>query len=356
MIGTTQLINTFSGITPSDHFKTKLYTGNGSTQSITGLAFAPDMVWIKARSVGYTHSLQDTLRGPGTSTSLYPDLTSTEGTYGGYGQISAFGTEGFTVASGGHGTYPVAQVNQNGVTYASWNWKAGDTTVTNNEGTVTSQVSANTAAGFSIVTYTGNSTAGATIGHGLNATPELVVVKLRSGISAKAWTVYAEPLGNTNYFYLNENYLSQTYNFWNNTSPTSAVFSLSSDTNVNSSSGQYVAYCWRSVPGFSKIGTYNGNTNSTNTINVGFAPSFLMIKRINSSGNWRMYDRARDSGNLPQRIDYNLAANLAGQEYNATSGSTGYAWFSSTGFYFETNQTNSDINTNGGTYVYMAIA
>ena len=102
------------------------------------------------------------------------------------------------------------------------------------------------------------------------------------------------------------------------------------------------------------MGTYTGNTSSTNTINVGCAPSFLMIKRTDSSGNWRIYDRERDSGNLPQRIDYNLAANSSGAEYDATSGTTGYAWFSSTGFYFDTNQTNADINANNGTYIYMA--
>ena len=118
-----QCANTIA--TPESYFNTKLYTGDGGTQDITGVGFAPGMTWIKARSVGYSHSLQDTLRGPGTATSIYPDLNSPAGTYGAYGQISAFGTDGFTVASGGHGSYPVAQVNQNGVTYASWNWKAG---------------------------------------------------------------------------------------------------------------------------------------------------------------------------------------------------------------------------------------
>tara|TARA_B100001287_G_scaffold257588_1_gene243357 strand:+ start:692 stop:1708 length:1017 start_codon:yes stop_codon:yes gene_type:complete len=338
MIGTTQLINTFSGITPSDHFKTKLYTGNGSTQNITGLAFAPDIVWIKARSVGYTHSLQDTLRGPGTSTSLYPDLNSAQGTYGGYGQISAFGTGGFTVASGGHGTYPVAQVNQNGVTYASWNWKAGGTAVTNNEGAVTSQVSANTAAGFSIVGGSGNTYFGGSLGHGLNQSPELIIYKDLA--NANNWYVYHKDLTTPNTYYLHLDLdnaqadYSSVSNLWDVTSTT---FSTSlSLTRIG------IAYCWHSVSGFSKIGSYSGSGASGKEIALGFSPSFVMIKRINAAAGWVIVDNQRGSKEL-----YPHVANA--EDTSTTNIVLGTNKFT-------LNSTGSWYNASGGTYLYMAIA
>lgn len=335
----------------TNYFDTKLYTGNGSTQSISTLNFAPDLVWIKARSVGYSHSLQDTLRGPGTSTSIYPDLSSAAGTYGAYGQISAFGTDGFTVASGGHGSYPTAQVNQNGVTYASWNWKAGGAAVTNNDGTIAGQVSANKDSGFSIVRYNGNSTAGATIGTGLSSAAQLIIVKSLNTIggSSKAWTVYAEPLGNTDYLYLNTSAQALTYNFWNNTSPTNTVFSVSSDSNVNSSSGEYIAYCWHSIAGYSSIGTYSGNS-STKKIDLDFAPSWVMIKCTNvAGGNWFIYDNKRNPANP---ADLQLEADTPAAD---TDHGTAYELdFLSDGF--ELQGAGGAVNYSGRNYLYMAFA
>ena len=341
-----QCANTIT--TPESYFNTKLYTGNGGTQPLTGVGFAPGMTWIKARSVGYSHLLQDTLRGPGTSTSLYPDLNSTEGTYGAYGQISAFGTDGFTVASGGHATYPTAQVNQNGVTYASWNWKAASSNTTNNNGTIPSTVRASQESGFSMGTYTGNSTAGATIGHGLNSTPELVIVKLRSGISAKAWTVYAEPLGNTKYLYLDYDIVAGTYNFWNDTSPTSSVISLSTDTNVNSSSGNYVFYAFHSVDGYQRIGSYVGNGSANGPfIYTGFEPAWVIIKNTDTPYRWYMLDNKRDTTN-PN------GARLFAEASTAEATNSNILNFHTNGFELITSD--AEVNKDGDTMLFMAIA
>ena len=263
-----------------------------------------------------------------------------------YGSVTPFGT-GFTLATTG------GDLNSSGEDYVSWNWKGLDhdrnLSAINTDGSIPSIVSANPAAGFSIVNWGATTTGSDTIGHGLLAKPQIIIMKNASSSSTN-WFVYSDIFdGSYDFLYLNTT--AAKANSSRNV-PTATVFDQGNLGGV-SAGNNCITYCWHSVAGYSSIGTYTGNTSSTNTINVGFAPSFLMIKRTDSTGSWRIYDRERDSGNLPQRIDHNLAADSNGAEYDATSGSTGYAWFSSTGFYFDTNQTNSHINANGGTYIYM---
>ena len=333
--------------TPESYFNTKLYTGNGGTQALTGVGFAPGMTWIKARSVGYSHSLQDTLRGPGTSTSIYPDLNSPAGTYGGYGQISAFGTDGFTVASGGHATYPTAQVNQNGVTYASWNWKAASSNTTNNDGSITSTVRASQESGFSIVKYTGDGTAGSTVGHGLSAKPEFILFKNLD--TAVNWIAYDTINNVIGYLDLNDS-LTDGRRSWavNNTDPTSTLVTLGNNQATNAAS-DFIMYCFHSVDGYQRIGSYTGNGSANGPfIYTGFEPAWIMIKRTDAAGAWNIFDNKRNSANPRNSI---LQANVADQEYTNTNYNIN---FYTNGFQF-LNST-ADWNASGGSYIFMAIA
>ena len=335
--------------TPEDYFNTKLYTGNGGTQAITGVGFAPGMTWIKARSVGYSHSLQDTLRGPGTSTSLYPDLSSAEGTYGAYGQISAFGTDGFTVASGGHGSYPTAQVNQNGVTYASWNWKAASSNTTNNDGTITSTVRASQESGFSIVKYTGNATSGATFGHGLNSKPELILIKNLDHGGNYNWTVYSGPNGATGLLYLNlTDAFTSTSSRFNNTEPTSSVVTLGNDGTVNDSGDDHIAYCFANIDGYQRIGSFIGNGSANGPfIYTGFEPAWIIFKNTDTAYRWYMLDNKRNTTN-PRR------SRLFAEAATAETTNSDIVDFHTNGFQIK--NSDAEINKSGDKILFWAIA
>jgi len=325
-----------STTTPSlaNSFDAQTYSGTGSARSITGLGFKPDLLWWKARnSSSYNWKAVDSINGP--TKNLYQNLTNTLASDV---ATTSFDSDGFTFGSGGNG-------NVSGLNYVNYAWKAGGTPSINTDGTIISLVSANQAAGFSIVKYTGNSTAGATVGHGLSTAPQLIIVKLLGGISAKAWTVYSETLGNTNYLYLNEDYQSQNnVDFWNNTSPVSDKFTVSSDTNVNSSSGSYIAYCFTSIAGYSKVGSYTGNGTAGHAISVGFTPSYVLIKRTNNTGNWYIFDSARKTGVYSDQLE----VNTSGAENTGT-----YVELTSTGF--SLNTTASNLNESGDTFIYLAI-
>ena len=332
--------------TPESYFNTKLYTGNGSTQALTGVGFAPAFTWIKARSVGYSHSLQDTVRGPGTGTSLYSDLQSAQGTYGSYGQISAFGTDGFTVASGGHGTYPTAQVNQNGVTYASWNWKGASSSVTNNVGTITSTVSASPESGFSIVKYTATGTIITnTVGHGLTTKPSLIIQK--GANTTSNWFPITDVVdGSVDYLMLNSNGAK------GDMSGIYADFSINDTTFTNwysNTSGEIITYCFANVDGYQRIGSYIGNGSTTGPyIYTGFEPAWIMIKRTDAAGAWNIFDNKRNSANPRNSI---LQANVADQEYTNTAYNFN---FYTNGF--QSLNSNNDWNASGGSYIFIAIA
>jgi len=276
---------------PGKHFKTVLYTGDGiAAHAITGVGFKPDLVWIKCRSNGDDHTLTDVVRG--ADRALYSNNTNQENVSS--IRLQSFDDNGFTTGSSG-------DTNTSGRTFCAWCWKAGGAAVSNADGSITSQVSVNQTAGFSIVSYTANQTSGATVGHGLGKTPKMVIVKQRSG-NTNNWTVYHEGTGNTKALYLDLT-LNEGGNFtgaWNNTSPTSSVFSLGNSVETNRSSSPYIAYCWTEIEGYSKFGSYVGNSSNDGTfVYCGFKPAWVMIKVITSgtTNSWYMHDSSRNSTN-----------------------------------------------------------
>ena len=250
-----------------------LYTGTNASQTVTnggtGTSFQPDFVWAKARNQAYTHVLSDSIRGVGTQ--LFSNLTNAEQTNATY--LSSFNTNGFSMAGGNTGT---GSINTSGDTYVAWQWKAGGTAVSNTNGSITSSVSANTTSGFSVVTYTGTGSA-ATVGHGLGVAPKFIIAKSRNGTSH--WPVYHSASGPTLSVFLNLTDGNGGYpSTWNNTSPTSSVFSIGSYLG----STTQVAYCWAEIAGFSQFGSYTGNGSADGPfVYLGFRPRFLMIKQTN---------------------------------------------------------------------------
>ena len=297
-----------SNTNTTDHFNTVLYTGNGSTQSITGVGFQPDWVWIKERSSTSSHALYDSSRG--ALKQLESDGTGAESTAS--SMLTSFDSDGFSVGSSG-------AINQSSETYVSWNWKAnGGTTSSDSNGSITSTVQANQTAGFSIVLYTGTG-ANATVGHGLGSAPRWIIMKRRD--SAQNWVVYHEELGNDKEVLLNavDPPTSSNSVYFNNTSPTSTVFSLGSDAYANASSGTYVAYCFAEVEGYSKFGSYFANNSSSNNafVYTGFRPAFVLIKGIQSGLNqeWVIMDNKKSSSSGGNPIDSGSYPNYSNAEF-----------------------------------------
>jgi hypothetical protein len=330
---------------PNQYFDAVTYTGTAATQTITlPGAFQPDLVWFKNRGTSQNHHLMDVNRGGGTI--LYANLTNTE---------DALGTSWANFTSTGFSLGASAGVNTSANTYVAWCWRAGGAPVSNTAGTITSQVSANTASGFSIVTYTGTG-ATATVGHGLGVTPSMIIVKSRS--NAYNWAVYHSSLTSAAYALQLNNTIAQTnsYNYWNSTVPTSSVFSLGTDAGSNLSTGTYVAYCWTEIAGFSKFGTYTGNGSATDGpfIYTGFKPAFYMAKCTSATSNaWIMYDNKRSTYNLNGQ---KLGANVADEENNAAQlgDSTTGVDFLSNGIKIRSPGSNN--NTSAATYIFMAFA
>lgn len=276
-------IDPAQGSSPEDYFNTVLYTGNGGTQSITGVGFQPDFVWLKNRQTTNPHKLLDAIRGAGIS--LSSNATDAEGNESAY--FTDFTADGFDFALGG-GAYNAAY------NYVAWNWKANGSGVSNTDGSITSTVSANTESGFSIGTFVGNQTAGATVGHGLSQAPEMIIIKDRPTVND--WPVYHASVGATAFLKLNASNAQATDSgLWNNTAPTASVFTLGSSNLANNNTKSHVFYAFHSVEGFSKFGSYTGNGSSDGPfVYTGFRPAFVMIKRTSTSGaNWYMTDDAR---------------------------------------------------------------
>ena len=275
-------------VKPQRHFGILSYTGNGSGQTISGLEFKPDFLWIKSRTSSEPHELNDTVRG--TLKSLSSNLQTVENTAS--GRVTSFNDGGYTVGNSGN-------VNSNGESFIAMCWKGGGAAVSNSDGSITSSVSANQEAGFSIVTWTGNATAGATIGHGLGKAPACIFLKGRD--FEDHWAVYHKRIGtslsdsNRKLLKLNEGASYQTStSYWNDTSPTSSVFSLGTDQRTNKNTGTFVAYCWAEIPGYSKFGTYTGNGNSNGSyVHLGFRPAFVIFKSSETGENWQMKDNKR---------------------------------------------------------------
>jgi len=316
--------------TLEDSFNTALFTSTGGSQSITGLGFQPDLLWTKNRTSTWFHQIVDSVRGlPKT---LYSNSTQAESTPVSY--TSSLDTDGFTVN----------YTETIGSNYVAWAWKGAELPAINSNGSIPSVVSANPAAGFSIVSYTTQSSGTATVGHGLNAEPNIVLVKT-TGV-ADSWRMYHSSLGAGYQIYLNlTNAAGVTANQWNNTAPTSSVFSLGTD---NAGSYTTIAYCFAEVAGFSKFGSYTGTGGSGNTVTLGFEPAFLLIKRTDVSGNsWIIGDNKRDTTNP---IELFLAADTSQVEFPITNGID----FNANNFTIDS--TNGSLNASGGTYIYMAFA
>jgi hypothetical protein len=322
----------------TEGFNTVTWVGNDSINKISGVGFSPDLVWLKTRNIARDNYLYDSVRG--TTVSLTSNNTAADLASG--GEFDSFDTDGFTVKFNAG----LGRTNYAGREYVAWCWDAGDTTVSNTDGSITSSVRSNPAYGFSVVTYTGNGTGGATVGHLLGTAPKMVITKNRS--ASANWLVYHETLGATKYLGLNQTISAQTNIVaWNNTAPTNNVFSIGADSSVNGSGNSMVAYCFSEIAGYSKFGSYTGNGSTTGpVIAMGFKPAFVMYKRIDSAGNWNIVDGTRSAVNPVNTL---LRANLS----NADETNTVYNQdFTATGW--EIKSTNVDINASGATYIYMA--
>ena len=328
---------------PSTVMDVALYTGNGGNQSITlPGGFNPDLVWVKSRSNSQDHYLFDAIRGgAGILRSNTTGAETTGTTY------LSFDTSGFSSLNG---------LSTNNYTYAAWCWDAGSSTVTNTQGSISSQVRANASAGFSIVTYTGTGS-NATVGHGLGVAPAFMILKVRNNGSYQ-WPIYHSALSNpqTAYVYLNRTDAVGTYTgFWNSTNPSSTVFSLGTDAQVNGSGNTYVAYCFAPVAGYSSFGSYTGNGSTDGPfVYTGHRSRWIMIRKSSNAGSWIIWDSARDTYNYFQ---YKLAANLSSAENDAaTIGYTYQETLDSCSNGFKLRSTNQFTNTNGETYIYYAVA
>jgi len=320
---------------PSDYFNTVLYTGTGATQSISGLNFQPDFTWIKGRSGATDHALYDAVRGTTkdmASNTLDAETTQATG-------LTAFSTDGFTVGA-------LAKLNTSSATYSSWNWLGANGTASNGNGSIDSTVSANTTSGFSIVSYSGNSTSGATVGHGLGVTPSMIIVKRRT--AGEQWEVYHKTLGATKRMALDTTEASSASSSrWNNTEPTTSVFSLGNSGATNTSGSTYIAYCFADVQGYSKFGSYTGNGNADGTfVYTGFSPAFVIFKRSSGTGNWQLLDNKRLGYNVENRTIYPNSTLAEQDENDADLLSNG----------FKLRGSGTDGNGSGSTYIYMAFA
>jgi hypothetical protein len=261
--------------------------------------------------------------------------------------LSSFDADGFTLTPYSSDAF----INYTGRTMVAWCFKAGGAAVANTDGTVASQVSANVAGGFSIVGYTGNGTAGSTIGTGLSAPAEMIIVKSTS-ISDNWWTWHKE-LTSIDYYLTLNNITDETYfagNIFGGTLPTSSVFSVGADFSTNGLNNELIAYCWHSVAGYSKISSYVGNGNTTGVLQeLGFEPAFLMFKCSSQVGNWIMIDNKRATSN--PRTPHLRANTISTDDYGANE----YVDFTSTGFQPK-GVSNYNNNSNNQTYIYMAFA
>ena len=318
------------------YFNNKIYTGNGGTQAVTGVGFQPDFTWIKNRGATEGHVLFDAVRG--VQKSINSNTTSTQATSSNY--LTVFGTDGFTVGASG-------LVNDNSNTYASWNWKAGGAGSANTDGSInTTATSVNTTAGFSISTYEGTGSA-ATVGHGLGVTPAVVLVKNID--ASQNWLMYHQGIGATKYARLNlSNGQGTSSGPWNNTAPTSSVFSIGADGAVTGSGQTHVAYCFSEVRGYSRFGYYTGNNNADGPyVYTGFKPAFVLIKNVSDSADWTINDTAREPENVS---NLRLFPNTNGSE---NSGSDSMDMYSNG---FKLRSTDSGNNGNGNVMIYMAFA
>ena len=325
---------------PSAYFQCMLYTGTRANLNVTfdgNSDMSPNLVWVKDRTNTNNQIMFDSVRG--INKAILPNAANAETTY--TDSVTAFNSDGFTLGDDDEG-----QCNVDGNACASWNWKANGAGSANTDGSISSTVSANTTSGFSIVKWSG--TAGnATIGHGLGAVPKMIIIKNLS--DAYYWVVYHQATGNTAYTRLNtKDASSSSLNMFQNTTPTSSVFSLTSQGYVNGGGGnQMIAYCFAEKQGYSKFSSYKGNGNADGTfVYTGMRPAFVMIKRSDVADSWCVFDN--------KRLGYNVNNNTLFANQTATENTEASIDFLSNGFKIRGTQTR--LNTSGGTYIYMAFA
>ena len=333
---------------PSAYFQTTLYTGNGGTNAITNTGnsdLQPDWIWFKRRDGADNHIVFDVVRG--VTKAIYPDLNNAEDNLA--DSLASFNSDGFTL---GADTGSGGSINGSSETNVAWQWKAGGSASSNSDGSITSSVSASTDAGFSIVSYTGNATNGATVGHGLGAVPEMLIGKDLSDTSG--WGVWNKDLTNGGYRLTLSTTDAQSddtalFGGSSRTVPTSSVFTLGSGGGLNGANANII-YAFSSVKGYSKIGSYTGNGNLDGPFCfTGFKPAFVLGKRTDSAGGWWLSDNKRSSGfNLN---DEYLVADSSNAEQNDGSFASD---FLSNGW--KARATNGNFNADGGKYIYMAFA
>ena len=329
---------------PTIYFDTLIYTGNGSNpRTLTGLNFQPDWVWLKNRTDNNGHTLADSVRG--SNKTLSSDGSGSELTDKADGHLDAFTSDGFTVGIDNDD----ARVNNSGSNYVAWNWLAGGSASSNSNGSITSSVSASTAAGFSVVGWTGNGSSGATIGHGLGVKPRMIISKRRD--STSQWTFYEAINGATKYMTFNQtDATSSATSRWNDTEPTASVFSVGNSSEVNGSSGTYIAYCFTDIKGYLKVGSYTGNGNADGAfVYTGFRPAFVITKRTSDISHWLLKDNKRDAFNVSDTL---LVANDDDSESDWGTGRK--IDFLSNGF--KARSTSTGLNVSGSSYIYMAFA
>ena len=328
---------------PQKQFNVLTYTGNGSTRSITGLGFKPDCIFLKARNYASVQQVYDSTRG-GTK-QLYPSQTGSEATYS--NMITSFDNDGWSMGDGN------SDINYSSRTFVTWCFRAnGGVTSSNTDGSITSTVQANTKAGFSIVSYTGNATNGATFGHGLSAKPSLVFIKNRGAI--QKWAVWHQSMeqNDNKLLFLSENSALTTEGTqrWDVSAISDSVFGLGSHPEINGSSANYISYIWHDVEGYSKFGSYIGNGNADGPfIYTGFRPRFLFIKGVDNASNWEMRDTERDTFNP---LDTTLLWDDPSAEVSSSASNAYPMDVLSNGFKIRT--TSGNYNTSGNTYVYGA--
>jgi hypothetical protein len=335
------------------YFDVLTYTGNGSaTQAITGLNFQPDFSWVKNRSDVVWYAVVDAVRTTAVQldTTTTADESSSINIKANYGGLSSFDSGGITVSSGSDGTYKVT--NGSGQTYVAWNWRASNAAgVTNTAGSITSTVSANTTSGFSIATFSLGATGSKTVGHGLGVAPSMIIVKNRTTpADFPGWYVYHISTGNGQYLTLNTTGAAVTTStIWDNTSPTSSVFTLGAGFTSANQGPTQVAYCFAEVPGYSRFGSYTGNGSSDGPfVFCGFRPAYVMVKTTGTPNDWAVFDVARNTFNSATGVLY---PNLSNAEAFFPAG--GGIDILSNGFKM---RADGLANGNGNAYIFAAFA
>ena len=324
-----------------EHFNTITWTGTGASHAVTGVGFAPNMTWLKCTSNAANHWIFDTIRG--ATKNIYPNTTAAQATEA--ESLKTFGSDGFTLGT-------ESDINGDGRTNVAWNWKA-ETAFSNDAsstsiGSIDSAGSVNTTNGFSIVTYTSTGSA-ATIAHGLGAVPQMILFKRLAG-DTENWPIYHHKIGNTHYRLLNTTGAKvDSAARFNDTSPTSTVFSVGTSGDTNGGTSPFVAYCFAEKKGFSKLGNYvgNGNDGDGPYIFTGFKPAFVWLAEVSSTGSPCIFDNKR-AGRNPNNYRVYSNNNYAHDDSEVIFD------FYANGFKIRGDQ--SDTNANGQTYIFMAFA